>query len=419
MKLKSDFPIFECYQHANEGNLIYLDSAATSQRPKQVLDAEINFLTHSNAAAHRGVSRLAYQASEAYESARNTVAKFLNAKAEEIIFTKNATEAINLVAYSLSNLKYLGVSSPLLIKPGDEIVITEVEHHANIIPWQELCKRTGAVLKWIQCDSSGKLLERDIEQKITDRCKLLAITHQSNVTGQITPLDLLIKRAKSVGALTLLDACQSAPRMLIDVKALQIDFLVFSGHKTLGPSGIGVLYGKSHLLQLMPPFLTGGSMIDDVFMDTSTYTTEIPRRFEPGVPPVSQAVGLASALNYMNHIGMSQILKHEVSLTQYAINRLSEMRGITLYGSNRGVDRPGVISFNINGVHAHDVGQSLDENHVVVRVGHHCAKPLLRKLGIHSSVRASFHVYNDESDVDALVNAIYDAQLSFEKLGII
>jgi cysteine desulfurase / selenocysteine lyase len=419
MNYKKDFPIFSNYDKRHCAPLVYLDSAATSQRPQAVLDAEIRHITHYNAAAHRGVSRLAYDASEAYEHAREKVASFINASSDEIIFTKSATESINLIAYSLGNTAALGKSSPMTISPGDEVVVTEVEHHANLVPWQELCKRTGAILKWIECDELGKLLPDDIERKISSRCKLLAVSQQSNSIGQINPVEHLIAKAASVGALTLIDACQSAPRMNINVEQLNADFVVFSGHKVLGPSGIGVLYGKRHLLQQLPPFLTGGSMIEDVFMGFSTYATDIPRRFEPGVPPVSQAVGLAAALDYIDTIGMDRVLEHELRLTQYAIDGLTSIKGITIYGSKTAAERPGVVTFNINGIHAHDAGQALDSHHIVVRVGHHCAKPLQRKLGVKGTVRASFHVYNDESDIDALLYAIRDAQASFINLGML
>ncbi len=411
-KLRADFPLLARTVRGGKP-LVYLDSGATSQRPRQVLDAEREFREQHNAAVHRGAHQLAEEATDAYESARARIAAFVGADPAELVFTKNATEGINLVAYAMSNAGVEGsgaAAERFRLGPGDEIVITEMEHHANLVPWQELCRRTGATLKWFGVTDGGRLdLDSD---PITERTKIVAFTHQSNVLGTVNPVAELVRRAREVGALTLLDACQSVPHSPVDLHALGVDFAVFSGHKMLGPSGVGVLYGRSELLEAMPPFLTGGSMIELVHMETSSYAPP-PQRFEAGVPMTSQAVGLAAAVDYLTEIGMDQVAAHEAELTRAAIDALSAVDGVTIIGPTDVVDRGGAVSFVVDGVHAHDVGQVLDDRGIAVRVGHHCAWPLHRRFGLAATVRASFHVYNTPDEVNALVDGVRAAQEFF------
>jgi len=409
-KIRADFPLLA--RTVRDGKpLVYLDSGATSQRPRQVLDAERAFLEQHNAAVHRGAHQLAEEATDAYESARARIAAFVGADPAELVFTKNATEGINLVAYAMSNAALVdGDAEQFRLAPGDEIVITEMEHHANLVPWQELCRRTGATLKWFGVTDGGRLdLDTD---PITPLTKIVAFTHQSNVLGTVNPVAELVRRAREVGALTLLDACQSVPHSPVDFHALGVDFAVFSGHKMLGPSGVGVLYGRSELLEAMPPFLTGGSMIELVHMETSSYAPP-PQRFEAGVPMTSQAVGLAAAVDYLTEIGMDQVAAHEAELTRAAIDALDAVDGVTIIGPTDVVDRGGAVAFVVDGVHAHDVGQVLDDRGIAVRVGHHCAWPLHRRFGLAATVRASFHVYNTLDEVNALVDGVRAAQEFF------
>jgi len=414
-RIRADFPILE--RTVRDGKpLVYLDSGATSQRPVPVIDAEQEYVTGHNAAVHRGAHQLAEEATDFYESARERIAAFINAPtSNEIIFTKNATEAINLVAYSLGNATFSDdpAASRFRLGPGDEVVVTEMEHHANLIPWQELCRRTGATLRWFRVTDDFRLDLTDIDQLINPRTRVVAFTHQSNVLGTINPVDVLVAAAQRVGALTVLDACQSVPHMPVDVTALGVDFAAFSGHKMLGPSGVGVLYGRYELLEAMPPFLTGGSMIEQVFIDHATYAPP-PARFEAGVPMTSQAVGLGAAVDYLQHVGMKVVADHEAALTGYALQELSAIEGIRIIGPSGTVDRGGAVSFVVDGVHAHDVGQILDDAGVQVRVGHHCAWPLHRRFGIAATVRASFALYNTTAEVDALVGAVRDSQRFFE-----
>jgi cysteine desulfurase/selenocysteine lyase len=414
-RIRADFPILE--RTVRDGKpLVYLDSGATSQRPVPVIDAEQEYVTGHNAAVHRGAHQLAEEATDFYESARERIAAFINAPtSNEIIFTKNATEAINLVAYSLGNATFSDdpAASRFRLGPGDEVVVTEMEHHANLIPWQELCRRTGATLRWFRVTDDFRLDLTDIDQLINARTRVVAFTHQSNVLGTINPVDVLVAAAQRVGALTVLDACQSVPHMPVDVTALGVDFAAFSGHKMLGPSGVGVLYGRYELLEAMPPFLTGGSMIEQVFIDHATYAPP-PARFEAGVPMTSQAVGLGAAVDYLQHVGMKVVADHEAALTGYALQELSAIEGIRIIGPSGTVDRGGAVSFVVDGVHAHDVGQILDDAGVQVRVGHHCAWPLHRRFGIAATVRASFALYNTSAEVDALVGAVRDSQRFFE-----
>ena len=408
-EIRKDFPIFSKVMRGGN-RLVYLDSGATSQKPFQVLDAERNFYEQNNAAVHRGAHLLAEEASIAYEGARKVLADFLSAELDEVIFTKSATESINAIAYSFGNS---APGSRFALKPGDRIVVSELEHHANLIPWQQLAKRTGAELVWFSIDAEGRLDQSNLNELINASTKVVAITHQSNVLGTIIPLDEIVKRAHSVGAVVVLDACQSAPHFAIDVKALDIDFLAFSGHKALGPTGVGILWGRSEYLNEMEPFLTGGSMIESVTMTEAKWALS-PKRFEAGVPNMAQAVGFAAAINYLNNLGMDNVAKHEKDLTAYALNKFKQLDKVKLIGPKDNVDRGSVISFTIEGIHPHDVGQVLDQYGVAVRTGHHCAWPLMRKLGLVGTTRASFYVYNDEADVDALIDSVMHAQKYFK-----
>ncbi len=408
-EIRRDFPIFSKVMRGGN-RLVYLDSGATSQKPRQVLDAERNFYEHSNAAVHRGAHLLAEEASIAYEGARQVLADFLNAELDEVIFTKSATESINALAYSFGNSAN---GSRFALKPGDRIVVSEIEHHANLIPWQQLAKRTGAELVWFSVDSEGRLDVSNLEELINPSTKIVAITHQSNVLGTIVPLTDIVARAHSVGAVIVLDACQSAPHFAIDVKALEIDFLAFSAHKALGPTGIGILWGRSEFLNSMEPFLTGGSMIESVTMMEAKWAVS-PKRFEAGVPNMAQAVGFAAAIDYLNELGMDNVAKHEQDLTAYALKKFLQLDKVEVIGPKNNIDRGSVISFTIDGIHPHDVGQVLDQYGVAVRTGHHCAWPLMRKLGLVGTTRASFYVYNDEADVDALIDSILEAQKYFK-----
>ena len=403
---KKDFPIFE--RTVRGGNsLIYLDSGATSQKPNSVIEAESNFYRTVNAAVHRGAHLLAEEASEAYESAREKVAAFIGAISSEVIFTKSATESLNIIAYSFGN-----PDSRFNIKAGDQIVVTEMEHHANLIPWQQLAKRTGAELRWLSMTSDGRINLTNLDQVITKKTKIVAITHQSNVLGSILPVETIVKASRAVGALVVLDACQSAPHFTIDVKKLGIDFLAFSGHKTLGPTGIGVLWGKFDLLEKLEPSLFGGSMVDSVTMESATWATT-PRKFEAGVPNMAQAVGLSAAIDYLNQIGMHNIAQHEKNLTSYLLKGITSISGVEVIGPVDMKDRGGVVSFTIDGVHPHDVGQVLDQYGIAVRTGHHCAWPLMRKLNLVGTTRASLYLYNSQSDLDSLLESIEKVKLYF------
>jgi cysteine desulfurase/selenocysteine lyase len=408
-KYKKDFPVFA--RKVRGGNsLIYLDSGATSQKPESVISAEADFYRTINAAVHRGAHLLAEEASEAYESARANVAKFIGAKTDELVFTKSATESLNMIAYSLGNPE----STPH-ISAGDEIVVSEMEHHANLIPWQQLAKRTGAKLTWFSITKDGRLDLSDLSSVITKKTKVVAITHQSNVFGTIVALSEITKAAHAVGALVVLDACQSAPHFAIDVKELDVDFLAFSGHKTLGPTGVGVLWGKAEVLEKLEPALFGGSMVDSVTMESATWASA-PRKFEAGVPNMAQAVGLSAAIDYLNIVGMDNIFEHERELTAQLLTGLSKISGVNVVGPLDMKDRGGVVSFMIDGVHPHDVGQVLDQYGIAVRTGHHCAWPLMKKLNLVGTTRASFHLYNDSNDINALLEAIEKVK-SYFKVG--
>jgi cysteine desulfurase/selenocysteine lyase len=408
-RIREDFPILRT--EVNGHPLAYLDSGATSQRPFAVLDAEREFATSMNSAVHRGAHTLAAEATELFEDARASVARFVGADHDEIVWTSNATEAVNLVAYSLSNAS-LGrggaASEPLRLGPGDEIVTTEMEHHANLIPWQELAARTGATLKVIPLEDSGALRLDAAAELISARTRLVAFTHVSNVLGVINPVADLVALARKVGALVLLDACQAAPHLPLDVKALDVDFAVLSGHKMLGPTGIGALYGRRSLLEIMPPFLTGGSMITTVTTTAAEYLPP-PQRFEAGTQRVSQAVALAAAVDYLTAVGMPRIAAHEAAFGARLVDGLSAIDGVRVLGAGIDLPRVGLASFDVEGIHSHDVGQYLDDLGIAVRVGHHCAQPLHRRLGIPSSTRASTYLYTTDAEVDAVIAGVAGA----------
>ncbi|WEK13265.1 MAG: SufS family cysteine desulfurase [Candidatus Microbacterium phytovorans] len=405
-RLRADFPILG--EHVNGRPLVYLDSAATSQKPRQVLQAEYDFLTHANAAVHRGAHTLAAQATDLFEDAREAVASFVGARAEELVWTSGATMGLNLLAYAIGNAtagRGAPASARFALQPGDEIVTTAIEHHANLIPWQELAARTGAVLRHIPAHDDGTLDLEAAASLIGARTRVVAFTHVSNVLGIVNPVAELVALAREVGALTVLDACQSAPHLPLDLPGLGVDFAVFSGHKMLGPYGVGGLYGRSELLDALPPFLTGGSMITTVTLDHAEYLPA-PQRFEAGTQPVGPAIGLAAAVRYLNEVGLDAIHAHEKVLAARMRDGLVGIPGIRLLGDAEGVERVGLWSFDVDGVHAHDAGQFLDDRGIAVRVGHHCAAPLHRRYGMTASVRASASLYNTVDEVDAFVDAV-------------
>ena len=410
--VRRDFPLLA--RTVRDGQpLVYLDSGATSQKPLAVLDAEREFLLRSNAPVHRGAYQLGEEATDAYEAARLSVADFIGASFDEVVFTKNATEAINLVAYAFSNAATAGSDAArFVIGPGDRIVVTEMEHHANLVPWQQLAERTGAELAWLGLTDEGRLDLASLHNVINDQTKVVAFVHQSNILGTVNPVDVIAARAREVGAFIVLDACQSVPHMPFSVRDHDVDFVAFSGHKMLAPSGIGVLWGKSALLAHLPPFLTGGSMIEQVFMDRTTFAPP-PQRFEAGTPPISQAVGLQAAVRYLTDLDMRAVAAHEHALTEYLLNRLAELGGVQVIGPEDSFERGGAVSFVVDGLHPHDVGQVLDDRGVAVRVGHHCAWPVCRRFGVPATTRASFYVYNGTDDLDALVDGIRAAQQFF------
>lgn len=403
--IRAQFPILSRTVRGGKP-FTYLDSGATSQRPQSVWDAERDFVLGSFAPVHRGAYQVAEEATDAYEYARADIAAFVGADEHEIAFTKNATEALNEVAFVLGDDR----AGNLHVGQGDTIVITELEHHANLVPWQELARRTGAQLKWYAATPDGRIDLDSLE--LDETVKVVAFTHQSNVTGAVTDVPELVRRARAVDALVVLDACQSVPHMPVDFHALDVDFAAFSGHKMCGPSGVGVLYGKAELLDKLPPFLTGGSMIEIVKMDKTTFA-DPPQRFEAGTQMTSQVVGLGAAVRFLRGIGMRNVHAHERELTAYALGKLTEIPGLRIIGPTDELDRGAAISFELDGVHPHDLGQVLDDHGVSIRVGHHCAWPIHRALGVQSSARASFYLYNTLEEVDRLVAAIAGAQEFF------
>jgi cysteine desulfurase / selenocysteine lyase len=414
-RIRKDFPILDRTVRGGRP-LIYLDSANTSQKPRQVIDALDDFYARHNANIHRATHELGEEATEAYEGARIKVAQFISAADEtEVVFTKNVSEAINLVAYSISNATAGAggsAAAALRLSAGDEIVITEMEHHSNIVPWQLLCERTGATLRWFGVTQDGRLDESRLDELINPRTRLVALAHQSNVLGTINPVAEIAARAHAVGALVLVDAAQSAPHGLVDVGALGADLVGFTGHKMCGPTGIGVLWGRRELLAQMPPFLGGGEMIETVWMERSTFAPP-PHKFEAGTMPIAQAVGLGAAIDYLGEIGLAAVRAHEQDLLRHALSSLAEIDGLRILGPAEAVDRGGAISFELDGIHPHDVSQVLDDRGVAVRAGHHCAWPLHRALGVQASTRASVYLYNTHDEVDALADGIRQVQKFF------
>ncbi|MBC2681581.1 cysteine desulfurase [Corynebacterium anserum] len=403
--IRKDFPILS--RTVRDGRpLVYLDSGATAQRPVQVLDAERDFLTRHNAPVHRGAYEIAEEATDAYEQARESIANFVGADFDELAFTKNATEALNEVAYLLGDQR----AGALQVTENDEIVVSELEHHANLVPWQELAARTGATLRWYTLTDDGRI---DLDSLVlNENTKVVALTHQSNVTGAILDVEEAVRRARAVGALFVLDACQSVPHMSVDFHALDVDFAAFSGHKMLGPNGIGVLYGKSAHLNVLPPFLTGGSMVEKVTMEATTFAVP-PQRFEAGTQMTSQVVGLGAAVRYLQQLGMDKVAAHEQDLTAYALEQLQTVEALRLIGPCTTDNRGSAVSFVVDGIHPHDLGQVLDDNGVCIRVGHHCAWPVHTCMKVQATARASFYIYNTREEIDVLVEAIKQAQRFF------
>jgi cysteine desulfurase/selenocysteine lyase len=400
-QVRKDFPILG--REINGYRLAYLDSANTSQKPRQVVEALDDHYTWHNANVARSVHTLGTEATAAYEGARAKVAAFIGASSpDEIVFAKNSTEAINLVAYSYG----------ARLRPGDEIVISEMEHHSNIVPWQLLCERTGATLRWFGVTDEGRLDLSTLDDLVTERTKLVSVVHMSNTLGTINPTEDIVRRAHEVGALVMLDCSQSVPHLPVDVAALDVDLIAFTGHKMLGPTGIGVLWGRGEILAGMPPFLGGGSMIETVTMAKTTYLPP-PARFEAGTPPIAQAVGLGAAVDYLSTIGMPAIAAHEQEITAYALDALSTVDGLRIFGPAVPVSRGGTISFELGGVHPHDVGQILDSVGVQVRVGHHCARPTCVRFGVPAMTRASFYLYTTTEEIDALVRGLEQVRKVF------
>ena len=412
--VRADFPLLT--RTLRDGRaLVYLDSGATSQKPEVVLDAEQDFYRQRNAAVHRGAHQLAEEATEAFESARGRVAAFVGADADEIVWTSNATAGINLVAYAMSNATAGRGGAParrFALGEGDEIVVTVAEHHSNLVPWQELALRTGATLRWIGVDDAGRMRLEQLDTVVTGRTKVLAFTHASNVTGAITPVAPFVERARAVGALTVLDACQTVPHLPVDLRALGVDFAVFSGHKMLGPTGVGALYGRRELLEAMPPVQFGGSMVEVVTMERTTFAPP-PQRFEAGTQMVAQAVGMAAAADYLSELGMAGVAAHEHHLAGLLLDAVASVPGMRVIGPTDTHDRLATVSFVAEGVHAHDVGQVLDDSGVAVRVGHHCAQPLHRRFGVAASARVTAAVYTTDAEVEAFREALAGVRVFF------
>ncbi|HEY0119013.1 MAG TPA: cysteine desulfurase [Cellulomonas sp.] len=412
--VRADFPLL--HRTLREGRaLVYLDSGATAQKPEVVIDAEQDFYLQRNAAVHRGAHQLAEEATEAFEDARAQVAGFVGADADEVVWTKNATEGINLVAYAMGNAS-LGrggaAARRFALAPGDEIVVTEAEHHANLVPWQELAYRTGATLRWLGLDDDGRIRTDELDTVVTDRTKVLAFTHASNVTGAITPVDPFVARARAVGALVVLDACQSVPHLPVDLHALGVDFAAFSGHKMYGPTGVGALYGRRELLEALPPFLMGGSMIEVVTMTETTFLPP-PARFEAGTQMVAQAVGMGVAADYLAELGMANVAVHEHHLAGLLLDAVASVPGVRVIGPTENRDRLAAVSFVVEGVHAHDVGAVLDDAGVAVRVGHHCAQPVHRRFGVAATSRATAGVYTTDEEIEVFREALTGVRAFF------
>jgi len=405
--VRADFPLLNRTVRGDRP-LVYLDSAATSQKPDVVIDAELDFYTRHNAAVHRGAHQLAEEATSAFEQAREEVASFVGAAPDEIVWTSNATAAINLVAYAIGNAS-LGrggaAARRFALVAGDEIVVTEAEHHANLVPWQELCARTGATLRWIGVEDDGRLRLEELATVVGERTKLIAVSHASNVTGAVTDVARVVARAREVGALVVLDACQSVPHLPVDLHGLGVDFAALSGHKMLGPTGVGALYGRRELLEAMPPVTTGGSMVEVVTMEATSYAAP-PQRFEAGSQMVAQAVGMGAAARYLAELGMAAVAEHEAVIAAALLEAVAAVPGVRVIGPSDTRDRLAVVSFVVDGVHPHDVGQVLDDQGIAVRVGHHCAQPLHRRLGVPSSTRASASVYTTLDEVAAFGAAL-------------
>ncbi|GLY31659.1 SufS family cysteine desulfurase [Kineosporia sp. NBRC 101731] len=401
--IRADFPIL--HRTVGDGaELVYLDSGATSQRPRQVLQAEYDFASTSYSAVHRGAHTLASEATDAFEAARETVARFVGIPTDGVVWTRNATEGLNVLAAALTDPE----SGQYALKPGDEVLVTEMEHHANLVPWQRAAARSGATLRWIPLTDAGRLDLSGIDGPnglINERTKVVAFAHASNVLGTINPVAQLVAKARAVGALTILDACQSVPHLPVDLSALGVDAAVFSGHKMLGPTGIGVLAARPGLLDALPPVLTGGSMVERVTMETATFR-EAPQRFEAGTPPVAQAVALRAAVDYLDRVGMDRIAAREHQLAQLMLDGVHSVAGVRVIGPNDAEDRTAMVAFEVEGVHPHDVGQVLDAAGVAVRVGHHCAQPVHRRFGVNASSRASAYLYTTDADVERFVEAL-------------
>ena len=403
-RIREDFPILE-RRLAGDLPLVYLDSANTSQKPTQVIDAIDRHYRQHNANVARAMHQLGAEASGAFEDARTRIAEFIGAPIrEEVVFTKNASEALNLVARTLGDSGRIGL--------GDEVVITEMEHHSNIVPWQLMCDRTHATLRWFGVTDEGRLDLSNLDTLITERTKVVSLTWVSNMLGTINPLEPIIARAHEVGALVVVDASQAVPQLPVDLSSLGADFVAFTGHKMVGPTGIGVLWGRYDLLAELPPFLGGGEMIETVTMERSTFARP-PARFEAGTPPIAQAVGLAAAADYLTRIGMENVAAHEQQITAYALGALQEIDGLKVIGPKDAVDRGGAISFTLDSVHPHDIAQLLDSRGVAVRAGHHCAKPAHLRFGVQSTTRASFYLYTTTQEIDALVEALHHTKKYF------
>ena len=419
-RVRKDFPILSRTVHDGLP-LVYLDSAATSQKPLAVLDAERAYYELHNANVHRGIHVLAEEATALYEATRDKVAAFIGATdRREVVFTKNSTEALNLVAYVMSNVETIGPEAERFrIGPGDEIVVTEMEHHSNLVPWQMLARRTGATLRWIGLTDDGRLELGNLDAVITERAKVVSMVHQSNILGTVNPVETIVARAREVGALVVLDGSQSVPHLPIDVATLGVDFLAFTGHKMCAPTGVGVLWGRHELLEVMPPFLGGGEMIEIVTMEGSTYAPP-PHRFEAGTPMISQVVGLGAAVDYLTELGMPAIAAHEHAVTSYALDALATVPNLRIIGPPTSEARGGAISFVVHdetgrAIHPHDVGQILDERGIAVRVGHHCARPVCLRFGVPATTRASFHLYTTTGEVDALVEGLHGVRRFFSR----